>query len=145
MNVVVRTTRDPLTTISGIQARVRKLDRNLPVYRIGTMEQLLADFARAAPPGDAAPGHPRGFCSLAVPVGIYGVVSYAVSQRTAEIGIRIALGAEAGAVQRMILSQACAPSFWASPSACPAPQQPRACLSSRRATRIDPMVALRYD
>jgi putative ABC transport system permease protein len=177
MHIVVRTSRDPLTAISGIQARVRDLDRNLPVYRIATMEQLLADSLAQRRLVMLLLAILAAFALLLSAVGIYGVVSYAVSQRTAEIGIRIALGAEAGAVQRMVLSQALRPVILGVAIGLPAAAAATRVLSSllyqvtatdpvtflavpailllvsvaaiqipaRRATRIDPMVALRYD
>jgi putative ABC transport system permease protein len=132
MNVVVRTARDPLTAISGIQARVRELDRNLPVYRIGTMEQLLADSLAQRRLVMQLLAIVAGFALLLSAVGIYGVVSYAVSQRSAEIGIRI-------------LSQALRPVILGVAIGLPGAAAATRVLSSRRATRIDPMVALRYD
>jgi predicted permease len=177
MNVVVRTARDPLTAVSGIQARVRELDRKLPVYRIATMEQLLADSLAQRRLVMLLLAILAAFALLLSAVGIYGVVSYAVSQRTAEIGIRIALGAEAGTVQRMVLGQALRPVILGVAIGLPAAAAATRVLSSllyqvtatdpvtflavpailllvsvagihipaRRATRIDPMVALRYD
>ncbi len=177
MNVVVRTAQDPLTVLSGIQARVRELDRNLPVYRIATMEQLLADSLAQRRLVMLLLAVLAAFALLLSAVGIYGVVSYAVSQRIAEIGIRIALGAEAGAVQRMVLSQALRPVILGIAIGLPAAAAATRVLSSllyqvaatdpvtflavpailllvsvaaiqipaRRATRIDPTVALHCD
>jgi putative ABC transport system permease protein len=177
MNVVVRTTRAPLSAISGIQARVRELDRNLPVYRIATMEQLLADSLAQRRLVMLLLAILAAFALLLSAVGIYGVVSYGVGQRAAEIGIRVALGAEAGTVQRMVLTQALRPVILGVAIGLPAAVAATRVLSSllyqvtatdpwtflavpailllvslaaihipaRRATRIDPMVALRCD
>ncbi len=177
MHIVVRTSRDPLSAISGIQTRVHELDRNLPVYRIATMEQLLADSLAQRRLVMLLLASLAAFALLLSAVGIYGVVSYGVSQRTSEIGIRIALGAEAGAVERMVLSQALRPVILGLAIGLPAAAAATRVLSSllyqvtatdpltflavpailllvsvaaihipaRRATRIDPMVALRYD
>jgi putative ABC transport system permease protein len=177
MNIVVRTTLDPLQVISGIQARVRELDRNLPVYRIATMEQLLANSLAQRRLVMLLLALLAGFALLLSAVGIYGVVSYAVSQRTAEIGIRMALGAETAEVQRMLLRQALSPviagvaiglpaaaaatqllasllyqvtatdplTFLAAPTILFMVAAAAIHIPARRATRIDPMMALRYD
>jgi putative ABC transport system permease protein len=177
MNVIVRTAGDPLQLLSGIQARVRELDRNLPVYRIATMEQLLANSLAQRRLVMLLLALLAGFALLLSAVGIYGVVSYAVSQRTAEIGIRMALGAEAANVQRMLLRQALGPVVVGVAIGLPAALAATRALASllyqvsasdpltfltipvillvvaaaaiylpaRRATRIDPMIALRYD
>lgn len=177
MHIVVRTARDPLAAISGIEARVHELDRNLPVYRIATMEQLLADSLAQRRLMMLLLALLAGFALLLSAIGIYGVVSYAVSQRTAEIGIRMALGAEAATVQRMLLRQALRPVILGVAIGLPAAAAATRVLSSflyqvtatdpltflivpailllvslaainlpaRRATRIDPMAALRCD
>ena len=177
MNVIVRTAGDPLQLVSGIQERVRELDRNLPVYRIATMEQLLANSLAQRRLVMLLLALLAGFAVLLSAVGIYGVVSYAVSQRTAEIGIRMALGAEAASVQRMVLRQALGPVATGVAIGLPAALAATRWLASllyqvtasdpvtfltvpvillvvaavaiylpaRRATHIDPMIALRYD
>ena len=177
MNIVVQTTRDPLQAIAGIQARVRELDRNLPLYRIATMEQLLSSSLVQRRLVMLLLALLAGFALLLSAVGIYGVVSHAVSQRTAEIGIRMALGAKAADVQRMVLRQALSPVVAGVAIGLPSAAAATRVLASllyqvaatdlptfvtvpailllvafaaifipaRRATRIDPMVALRYD
>src|SRR6185312_6869888 len=69
-------------------------------------------------------------------VGIYGVISYSLAQRTQEIGIRIALGAPSGALERLVLGQA---ALWVGAGLA------AAFLPARRATRVDPMEALRAE
>jgi predicted permease len=100
--VVVRAQGDPMSLTSAVRDAIRALDRGLPISSIGSMEDVMA----------AARSRPRFltllltlFSSLSLmlaALGIYGVISYAVAQRTNEIGIRMALGARSGDVIRLI-------------------------------------------
>ena len=109
MTLIVRTTGDPFNIVPAIQKYVRELDRNLPVYKIATMEQLLADSLVRQRLSMLLLGILAGVALLLSAIGIYGVVAYSVSRRTSEIGLRMALGAEEGDVQRMVLYQAIRP------------------------------------
>jgi putative ABC transport system permease protein len=105
MNLVVRTTNDPRGLASAIQREVQSLDRNIPVYRIRTLEQYLG-VAVAQPKFNALLlGLFAGLALLLTAVGLYGVMAYSVVQRAQEIGIRIALGARTGDVLKMVLRQ----------------------------------------
>ncbi|MGA2134959.1 MAG: ABC transporter permease [Bryobacteraceae bacterium] len=109
MNLVVRTAGDPLALVPALQQRVHTLDRNLPVYKIATMEQNLSDSLMRRRFSMALLAVLAGFALCLAGMGVYGVISYAVNQRVREIGIRVALGAESGRVERLILVQGMRP------------------------------------
>lgn len=105
MTLFVRSTSDPLTLVGPLRDQMRQLDKDQPLYHIRTLNQRLSESM----------AQPRslmwlfsGFAVLALAltmVGIYGVISFSVAQRTHEIGIRMALGAERRNVLRLIIGQ----------------------------------------
>jgi predicted permease len=106
IRIVIRTAGDPLALAPSIRAEVKALDPNLPVAAIEPLEQLLT----------TSMARPRFYTSLLTlfagvalllaATGIFGVLSYTVAQRSREISIRMALGAPAGRVVRMIMGSA---------------------------------------
>jgi len=177
MTLVVRTHLDPLSLVTAVRAQLTQLDKNLPLYGARTMDDVLS--AQVASQRFNA-GALAGFAALAVllaAVGIYGVMAYAVGQRTHEIGVRMALGANPHTVKGMVLKQglwlavigaaigvgaafwltrfisnmlfgvtASDPAIFAGVTAALILVALAACwIPAHRATRVDPVIALRYE
>jgi ABC-type antimicrobial peptide transport system permease subunit len=107
--LAVRTTVDPVRLGSALTSIIKNLDAQLPVPAIKTMEAIVDDsVARRRFQADLVAALAIVALLLAG-LGIYGVVSQAVSQRTAEFGIRMALGADGGRIRTSVLQQALAP------------------------------------
>jgi putative ABC transport system permease protein len=109
MFLLVRTAVEPLSIIPQVREVVRALDPDQPVYRIRTVGDVLA--LDTAPRRIAARVLSvfAGFALLLAAVGIFSVVSFAVGERTKEIGLRVALGAERGSVRSLMVRQALVP------------------------------------
>jgi putative ABC transport system permease protein len=177
MTLVLRTSADPMSLASAVRAQVSDLDKNLPIYDVQTMDDVLsAEIASHRFNAGAVAGF-AGLAVLLAAVGIYGVMAYVVSQRTHEIGVRIALGANRGNVLRMVLGQGLRltligvglglagsigltrllrgllfgvkpsdPETYVLVTAALLAVALAACwIPARRATQVDPMVALRYE
>jgi predicted permease len=177
MSFYVRSQQDPLLVTNTLRETVREADANLPVYDLKTVQRVVDEdlFAERVVAGlSAAFG---GLAALLAALGIYGVLAYTVVQRTREIGIRVALGAEAGHVRGLVfkevgwmmvggavaglpLAYALArlsesllygvhagdvPVYVASLGIICLVALAACYIPSRRATRIDPIVALRYE
>jgi putative ABC transport system permease protein len=175
--MIVRTQGNPMALVSAVRKQIQELDRVLPISNIGTMDEVMS----------TARSRPRFltllltmFSSLSLllaALGIYGVISYAVAQRTNEIGIRMALGARGGDVIRMVgangvrlalagtllggigafaltrvlsgmlfgVSSVDPLTFLAMAATLVAVTLFACYIPARRASRVDPLIALRYE
>jgi predicted permease len=102
-NLLVRTQGDPKSLVSAVRARVLALDRDQPVTGIQSMEELLEKGAAQPRFTTYLLGGLAGTALLLAIVGIYGVIAYSVAERTQEMGIRIALGADGRDILRLVM------------------------------------------
>src|SRR5437016_10116847 len=175
--VLLRTSGEPLSLVAAVRSQVNVIDPDQPIYNIHTMEELIAG-SMSGRRLNLMLLTVFAFTALALAgVGIYGVISYAVTQRTREIGIRMALGAQSSDVLKLIVKQGMVPVMigmalgiagalaltrvMASLLFGTSATDPLtfalialllsgvallACwIPARRATKVDPMVALRYE
>ena len=106
MYVEMRTAADPGSFSATVREQVRALDPDMPIFRISSMAAFFHDRAMLGPRLIAQIVTATGVMGLLMAViGLYGVVAYAVSRRTREIGIRLAVGATPARVTRMVLNQ----------------------------------------
>jgi putative ABC transport system permease protein len=177
MFLVTRTANDPTSAAGAVRGVVRSLDSELPVFRVMTMEQLVADSMAERRFAVFLLGIFAAIAMILAAVGLYGVMAYSVTQRTHELGIRLALGARQGDVLKLVVGQGMAlagvglvvgigaafaltrlmstllfgvsatdPLIFTAISAVLAGVALLACLiPARRATKVDPIVALRYE
>jgi predicted permease len=174
---VIRTVSDPVALAAAATEVVHKADPTLPVTHVTTMDGLLSESVSPHRFSAALTGIFAGLALLLAAIGIYGVMSYTVSQRTQEIGIRMALGAQPANVRRMILGHSLKltllgvalglagafafvqllasmlfgvgtydpVTFIGVPLLLAAVAMVASFIPARRAVRVDPLVALRYE
>ena len=177
MTLIARTSGQPEKLAEAIRQEAASLDSELPVYGVKTMPQFL-DRILSGPKSIAALATIFGLIALLMAaVGLYGVMSYSVAQRTREVGIRMALGARTGDVVRLVLKEGLilvgagvglglvtamgvsrllgsflygisptdALTFITIPSVLVLVALVASYVPARRATRVDPMIALRFE
>ncbi len=105
MALVVKTTGDPLALAPAVERQVLAVDADQPVYKVATMQQIMADSVARRRLSMLLLAIFAGSALALAAVGIYGMVSYSVAQRLRELGIRMALGASRFQLLRMVLGQ----------------------------------------
>jgi putative ABC transport system permease protein len=177
MDVVVRTTQAPASIVPGARDAIRSIDPDLPLANIKPLSDVVADSMSQARFSALLLTAFGALALILATIGMYGVISYSVAQRTQEIGIRMALGAQPRSVLEMVIGQGARlalagiaigliaafgvakligsflygvqpgdPLTFAAVSALLLAVALLACyIPARRAMRIDPMIALRYE
>jgi putative ABC transport system permease protein len=177
ITLVARTTSDPRNSVANVRREVSALDRDLPASNIKFMDEIISGTVAQPRLYTLLLGIFAALALMLATIGIYGVMAYSVTQRTREIGIRLALGAQSTDVLKMIVKQgmflaltgitiglvlslvttrvlgsllygvsATDPWTFAVISILLAGVTLLACLiPARKATKVDPMIALRYE
>jgi putative ABC transport system permease protein len=175
--LVVHTSREPSSLTPDVRRALSQIDASLPLFSVRTMDEVIAENAQGQQFLSLLVGSFAGLAVLLAAVGIYGVLSYAVTERTREIGIRMSLGAGRGRVLGEVMREGMRlavvgfaggiagalaagrvlasllhevkpgdPEIFAATAGFLAIVALIACyLPARRAARLDPMTALRYE
>ena len=112
MSYAVRATREPDDLIRAARGQVASLDPTVPVSRVDTMERILSRSVARERFSMLSLGLFAAVALALAAVGIYGVISYSISRRTAELGIRMAMGASSSDVLRLVMAQGTRLTAW---------------------------------
>ncbi|MFZ0924112.1 MAG: ABC transporter permease [Candidatus Acidiferrales bacterium] len=175
--LAVRTAGDPMALANAVREQIWAVDKDQPVTGVMPLENMLSDYLAPRKLQSSLLGGFAGFALLLAALGIYAVLAFSVTQRTQEIGVRVALGAQQSDILRQVLSQglklagsgvvigvvgalalsqvlatllfgvsATDPLTLSGAVAVLLAVAAAACyIPARRAMRVDPMVALRYE
>jgi predicted permease len=175
--IVVRTSTDPANLVSSLRNKINSIDPNLPVFAINTMDQLMKDQTLQSRLTAILLSIFALMALVLASIGIYGVISYSATQRTHEIGIRMAIGAQRVDILKLIVKEGMLlvligitlglfgaffttrlisgqlysvsatdlMTFMVVPFILSVIALLACYIPARRATRVDPMVALRYE
>jgi putative ABC transport system permease protein len=105
MTLVVRTVGDPVLQVNAIRSIVRSLDSHVPISHVATMDDIVGQSIASRRFTTLLLGGFAGLAVLLAGIGIYGVISFGVTQRTFEIGVRMALGASTSSVMRLVVAE----------------------------------------
>ena len=177
MTLIVRSTTNPESLVPAIRSKVVALDSELPLQKVVTLDRVISNSIRRQRFTSVVLSVFAGVALLLAAAGLYGVISYSVAQRTHELGIRVALGAQVKDVMRLVLRQGMtfvvvgevvgiagafaltrllsgllfgvtptdAITFTIVTAALTLVALLACYIPARRATRVDPLVALRYE
>ena len=177
MTLIVRSTTAPMSLVPAIRGKVLALDGELPLQRVTTLDRVISNSIRQQRFTSIVLSVFAGVALLLAAAGLYGVISYSVAQRTHELGIRVALGAQVKDVMRLVLRQGMtfviageaagilgafaltrllsgllfgvtptdAATFIAVTAGLTFVALLACYIPARRATKVDPLIALRYE
>jgi putative ABC transport system permease protein len=177
MTLIVRSTIDPVSLVPAIRSHVLALDNELPLQRVTTLDRVISNSIRRQRFTSLVLSVFAGVALVLAAAGLYGVISYSVAQRTRELGIRVALGAQVKDVMKLVLRPGMtfviagevigiagalaftrllggllfgvtptdAVTFVAVTSGLTVVAFLACYVPARRATKVDPLVALRYE